>query len=1033
MWAHYRRISPKVIELALRRGGNIACIGSLAVCTKSIRGKGRLTVSGSIRPYTAEHIGQLPNDENGRVHGVDYGSLISECMKRIQSGDRISLDPEISETIMEVVTMMPEHEKYELWNSVKDVYELVDKDTSHQDVVKFLDLAKLKRKHYNDPVLFRGLETRHVDQEFAGFGTNVTLAYVLVVLGIYRSFGFKDTELHNQITSLLVDLGCRSHLGQMLKDWPDDCSIHDLILQIRAFGVVGDYKSACETLKRYLSFNDKDRFRVAEAHASLIGAYFNCNERLSAMQHFERVLRERSGSHTSFQLGKIVDTMVKGFATVDDFPAIWNWIKRAENDPKLPAISIPALADVISHVCAKNQNEIAHKLFDYMASRKDCLHFEEFNQARSDYLMLNLRHFHSTKTPRSGTRGAGGVLPDTLDKVQKVVKEVQSRLGIFDHYTLLEVVKTLIDEGFPEEALDLFQTQTVRIKNCILGKGMKLDWFSHIHCFCILSVFEGLEKNNYLTHKTLVPLMSSGFISQCKEADIRPILKLARSLQIPETLSREDLLLFYAKRMEFGDESVRDDFVTCVSSVINKAIPIDHESLNEVKRVLDLVGLHKLCDELTKTAKLRDPVLEASISVYAETRDDAFKALRMFEEAVRLRKAVSSNMVISLLLYGNKDVVFRAYGLAMDYEHLKTCIRLHQIAVHRGFQPIMDQAYQRLIRMGSCPDDIGYAQLISQVSSVNQAMSLYKEACSMKVVPNTSMMNVLLSKLGRKKRFEEAQEIYHDMEANGITKNNETYLIMLRIASDMNDESFAKTVFKEADGSTIVPTITLYNQMMHFYVHQQRNRENALELFARIQRHPHVGPSAHTYLLLIETYTLTEPVDIPAADQVLKMVIQDRLAITSRHYAALIRARGVAAKNLKSAQEIYDSLVFRSRVKPDAHIFEALMESYVVNGQPRKTLPLLQELVKYNVDINTSLANLLLQAWSTVDANKTAELFDFLKSRKVTNNLSVEIVINTYINHNYLHEAKNLFASVEPNLPSSTISNIKTLLQSATE
>jgi tetratricopeptide (TPR) repeat protein len=1033
MWAHYKSISPKVIQVASRRGGRITCIGSLAVGTKSI-GCNAFTVLGSTRPYTAWNRRQLSKAENGGVNCAEYGPLVSECIERIQSEGKISLESGINEMIMEVITMIPEHEKHELLDSLKDTCRSLENGTLSQEVTKFLDLANSKRTHYNDPVLFRGLGTRHAGREFVNLGTTITKAYVLVALGLYQSLALKDAGLHKQITSLLVDLGCKSHLGWMLKNWPEHCAIPDLILQIKAFGIIGDHKSAYETLKLYLSSDDNNRLKVSEAHSSLIDAYFNCNERLSAMQYFERLLRERSGSNTSFELDQIVDSMVKGFANVDDFAAVWNWIKRSENDPKLPAVSIPILVDVLSHLCANNQLEVAGKLFDYMASRKDCLHFEEFNQARSDYLMLHIKNLHNTKTPRSGPRGSGGWPPGNLDNVQKVVKEVQLRFGILDHYTLLEVVEIIINEGYPDAALDLFQTQTIRLKNYIVKKGMNLDSFQHIHGFCILTVFEFLEQNNHLTHKTVVPLLSSGFISQCNKSDIWPILKQAESLPIPGTLAPEELMLFYARRVEFGEDSMRDNLVTCVCSVINNGIPIYNESLNEVKHVLSLIRLHELCDELTKKVKLCDPILEMSIKAYAETRDNAYKALRMFEEAILLRKAISSDAVISLVLNENKDVVSQVYGLAMDCDHLKTCVRLHQMVMHRGFQPIMNQAYQRLIDMGSCPDDTGYAELISQTSSVNKALSLYKEACSMKIVPNTTMVNTLLSKLTRKKRFIEAEEIYHKMEIGKIPKNNETYLTMLRVAYDTKDESLANSIFKDVDCSTTVPTIPLYNLMMQFYVHQQPDQKKALKLFDRIQNHPQIEPSAHTYQLLMEAYTLTEPVDIPAADQVLKMIVQDRLAINSRHYAALIRARGVVSKNLKAAQEFYDSLVFRSRVKPDASIFEALMESYVVNDQPRETLPLLQELVKYNIDINSSLANLLLKAWSTVDVNKTAELFHFLQTHKVTNPLSLELMIKAYINHGYLHEAKNLLASVEPNyLSSTTISTIKNSLQSATK
>lgn len=1018
MRIHYKRVSPRVVQAAVRGGTGIWCGGSLAVCRKTTSCRSLARNFGRFRSYTASHITQLSDCES-------EGSPIAlEYLERIQSTGKVSLGPVTNEAIIKAVASASEHEKHELLSVLEDICEKLDKSIGYDDLAKLLDLASSRKVYYDDPVLSG---PRHEDD----FGSNVMKTYLLIAVELYKTFDLKGPGLHKRITSLLVDLRSETHLEWMLENWPEDCTISDTIVRVRAYGLVGDHKSAYETLKRYTSSNDESVSKVGEAHASLISAYFDCNERLSAMQYFERLLRERSGPNISFELGKIVDAMVKGFANVGDFAAVWNWIKRAENDPKIPPVSIPALVGIFSQVCANNQHELAANLFDYLASRKDCMNFEEFNRARSDYLMLAIKGLRDTQNLRSVKWGFGS---QSIDYVQKVVKEVRLRQGILDHYTLLEVVGVLIDEGYPEFAMDLFQTQSIRINSYILKKDMKLEWFQHIHRTCVLNVLELLKEGDYLTHKTLVPLLSSGFINQYSKIDIAPILEQVEGLQDTCILEPQDLLLFYTRMMEFGAKSIKDEFFDCIRLVIDNGIPIHDYTLNEVKRVLRLAGFDELSGELSKSVNLCDPILEMSIRAYAETSDNSFKSLKMFEESVRLRKTISSDTVISLILNGDRDVVCRVYELAMHCHHLKTCVMLHRAVIHRGVQPIMGQAYQRLIDMGSFPDNTGYVRLMSQTSSADKAMSLYNEALSNKISPNNSMINVLLSRLRRKKRFVEAGEIYRGMEVYNVPRTNETYLIMLRVAHDTNDEALAKSIFKEVEKSTVVATVELYNLMMQFYVHQRPDRESALKVFDQIANHTCINPSAQTYQLLIEAYTLIRPVDLQAADQVLNMIVRDRSIISTRHYAALIRARGVISRDLRAAQEFYDSLVFRNRVKPCATIFEALMESYVVCGKTKETLTLLQDLAKYNVDINPSLGNLLLKAWSAVDINKTAELFRFLQAHKVTNTQSYELLFRVYVDHDHFYEAENLLAHMkEIHLPEESISTAKALLESATK
>src|SRR5205814_1811393 len=105
-----------------------------------------------------------------------------------------------------------------------------------------------------------------------------------------------------------------------------------------------------------------------------------------------------------------------------------------------------------------------------------------------------------------------------------------------------------------------------------------------------------------------------------------------------------------------------------------------------------------------------------------------------------------------------------------------------------------------------------------------------------------------------------------------------------------------------------IPRIAPYNTMLQFYVQTRQDRAEALRFYEKMRAQLLI-PSAHTYKLLIDAYATLEPVDMQAAENILKLIASDHQRPTSAHYAALIHAYGCVKQDLESAKSLFFKVV----------------------------------------------------------------------------------------------------------------------------
>jgi pentatricopeptide repeat protein len=323
------------------------------------------------------------------------------------------------------------------------------------------------------------------------------------------------------------------------------------------------------------------------------------------------------------------------------------------------------------------------------------------------------------------------------------------------------------------------------------------------------------------------------------------------------------------------------------------------------------------------------------------------------------------------------------------------CLILNSMIVANAFnRNFADARYyqQELLSLGVAPDSDAFAAYIVNLDvtdtndEATEALALFHEAKSLGVRPSTFLYNTLISKLAKARRSDDALYYFHQMRTNGIPPTSVTFGTVINACCRVGNETLALKYFNEMEADQhFVPRIAPYNTMLQFYVQTRQDRSEALRFYEKM-RAQLLTPSAHTYKLLMDAYATLEPVDLDAAENILKLIASDRQRPTSAHYAALIHAYGCVKQDLESAKRWFYQVIdpqFSSHVAPDEALYQALIESYVANHRVAECEQIFRHMKTNNVKLTVYMANHLIHGW-TIAGNlvEARKVFDSLAAEK---------------------------------------------------
>lgn len=303
----------------------------------------------------------------------------------------------------------------------------------------------------------------------------------------------------------------------------------------------------------------------------------------------------------------------------------------------------------------------------------------------------------------------------------------------------------------------------------------------------------------------------------------------------------------------------------------------------------------------------------------------------------------------------------------------------------------MAETYHReLLDMGAAPSANTFGLYINTLSAstktfdeATEAVRIFLRAKSEGVEPSSFLYNTLISKLGKARRIDDVLCYFSEMRTLGIRPTSVTYGTVVNALCRVSDEKFAQQLFDEMENMpNYQPRTAPYNTMMQFFLNTKRDSAKVLEFYHRMLAR-NIQPSSHTYKLLIDTYATLEPINMAAAEGVLKSIRSSGQRPEANHYASLIHAKGCALHDMAGAQQIFDSVLRDAAVPPHPCLYQALFESKVANHRVKETGPLLNEMDARGVEMTAYIANTLIHGWAMEkDITQAVYVYDIIGKEK---------------------------------------------------
>lgn len=1040
-----------------------------------------------ITPEELQYVKFQESLASNLVSAIESGSQSSvvDAYRLFQSNNVVPSLSSYEQTLSFLASKVLTHNHSENLNTVLSIYmDIVSKRISPSSsiyssvITSLTSLARHTVQHKESNLSYFRLRNRHSNAILPSVKSSLDRgdtsdALYKTALEIFSASNSVHTQRYDmELYQCVLDacLATRDYaqlypITRMLE--MNNCTLDaDIFISlINGYGRHGDIKAVVETYKHYKALaGGLVTRKEIEVYASLIGAFFDAGMPDSGLLFLNKVLESDIDRST---MSPVLGEVIKAYCRLGDYSSALTWIQKVESDAKFEPISLDTLVSALSSSCDAGDLKNSQQLFDFIASRTDAQD-PAFNISRNDFLTLCVKS-------------------NDAESLFKTIKETHLRGGIWELSTILAVSKYLLQLGDTEFAIRTFDIQTQRYCEHMVKSDLPLDG----QTVEALNALEyELAQVNQLTPSVVLRLMKCEVFDGQAFSDVNgagiacfKVLWNAqsegtiRSLLAEDPHSIIDIVSAHLKWIHISGannslgglsiptpllEALKVNFRSFVRHMISISPALEDSfqaKVTEALKVLDdaegSVEWSAYCDSLkpqafTQFAPLVDNRLTTNqILLASQNANTIHSALTMLQAAVARNEIIGSEAFVSLIeAAGNaKDaaMIKQVYTIALSSlprpsEHpasFQTWVPIHRAVVRSAnvdYQ-MAHAAYQHLLRLGVFPDATGYGQLISNTplsdnhDEATDALWMFNEARSNNVPLNTFLYNVVLSKLSKARRLNDAIFYFNDMDLTNTKKSSVTYGTIISACCRCCDESAARSFFEEMEASPYyTPKIAPFNILLQFYVHNKRDRNSALQIYARL-RELGLKPSAHTYKLLIDAYSMIEPINIEAADSVLLSIIADNSAVTTKHYSSLLYARGVSMKNQIAAQEFYNALIMNNRVRPDKNIFQALLETYVVNKSVRSTPGVLKDMISYGVDLDAYMANILIRGWAPVNMDKARGLFNHVLEAGIAEPSSFESIIRAYLYYGDIAAAQDVLNLMVSHLyPQPVVAKIQSLI-----
>ncbi|CAG8549860.1 58_t:CDS:1, partial [Racocetra persica] len=834
---------------------------------------------------------------------------------------------------------------------------------------------------------------------------------------------------------------------------------------ISMYSHVGDIESAIECFKEYkkLAPNFTGKHEPLAVYNQMISAYVRCNNVKGAIEILEKDVPE---------IGLVPDEwsyfyLIRDLCDSNKTEIAQEWFDKMKNVDSIPNPFNLIYDTMLMQYSLIGDYSNASKIYQEMKDINLCPRYSEM----SLYLHLTLKH------------NPDRVL-DLLDDMYKgyLVTDLNLTKSIMNHFvqvqkpekalTALIKIKALTDHhtnsssnrsNSPTMSLDdyiitLLNDPYLSLKGVIDGKFQLLDYgYSKILNFnkAIFMKYDKIKNNGDI-------------VSSLKELDGQHIFGLfdnatslynlhiakdefnARVFELVEDLKLCEITLPYRTftkvhhhYMEAGDLEGAEKWKEIASAVLTTKDSIIKESSQKLLRqpTIEEINRSSEISQLCKTHEL-NPVLLLS-EFHKMLKEDLIPTPELVSQAIR-NLGKSKNVKEAEELYQLSLEFFKKLDPSVCTNGLNWARNSMLIAYASNGQ--LDKAYQiynEIFALGYQPDANAYADLLVAESNRNPdeaatAIKLYDEIKRYNIKPTLYFYNVLISKLGKARKYDAVWEAFKDMKRRRIQPNSITYGALITACTRVKSEDKALMVLREMEQSkSFQPRIGPYNTLMQFYTWDLHDREKALKYFGEINRH-NLRPSDHTYKLLIDAYSTIEPYDMKSALNVFEQMKRDGVMPQPTHYASLIYAYGCCHRDVQNALQTFNTMQNAFNIRPDQSAYQALFDALIANDRIVEAEEYYDVmLMQGDVKSTAYIENLFIRGYGQLGQWERAEtVFNNMKDSDDLDSESVprepstyEEMVKAYVINGQIEKAKEVANILEhKNFPEIVKNNIANLL-----
>lgn len=382
--------------------------------------------------------------------------------------------------------------------------------------------------------------------------------------------------------------------------------------------------------------------------------------------------------------------------------------------------------------------------------------------------------------------------------------------------------------------------------------------------------------------------------------------------------------------------------------------------------IVDQLETHKtktsagLNEALVRTNEIRRAGRHPRYIVYAKLITAAAKEGR-------------NNLMHDILSMAREDVPFLPGYSVVRHGWTAILDSMVGACLTMGNRTLAAQYHQELLSIGAAPTANTFGLYITTLKEstktsdeASEALRIFLQAKSEGVEPSSFLYNALIGKLGKARRIDDCLFYFREMRNLGIRPTSVTYGTIVNALCRVSDERYAEEMFDEMESMpNYKPRPAPYNSLMQYFLTTKRDSAKVLAYYERMQSKG-IEATMHTYKLLIDTYATLDPVDLNAAEGVLETIRASGKRPEAVHYASLIHAKGCALHDMAGARHVFDEVLAKGEVRPQACLYQALFESMVANHCITETEEILEDMSAKRVDMTPYIANTLIHGWALV-------------------------------------------------------------------